>query len=174
MEKGFFHPSRGYWQTTSEPPQHVLDGYPNDTVEVPLKPGADYEWDGAEWVQVTQPKTSNDVKIERDRRLVADFEFSGKLYQRDAESLARITGAATLAGVAIAGGAQPGNLRWANPNQDFGWIASDDTVTPMDAQTAFAFGQTAAGVETAIIFAAKALREMDPIPDDYADDKWWP
>jgi len=52
MEHGFYHPSRGYWQTNSEPPQHVLDGYPEGTVEVPLKPGANYEWDGAEWVHV--------------------------------------------------------------------------------------------------------------------------
>jgi len=41
MEHGFYHPSRGYWQTNSEPPQHVLDGYPEGTVEVPLKPGSD-------------------------------------------------------------------------------------------------------------------------------------
>jgi len=52
MEHGFFHPSRGYWQTNSEPPQNVLDGYPDGTVEVPLKPGPDHEWDGAQWVYV--------------------------------------------------------------------------------------------------------------------------
>jgi len=52
MEHGFYHPSRGYWQTNSEPPQRVLDGYPEGTVEVPLKPGSDYEWDGSQWVYV--------------------------------------------------------------------------------------------------------------------------
>lgn len=130
------------------------------------------------WTKVWEvndvPITDAIIKAERDRRLEADFEFQGKMFQRDSKSLDRITGAATLAGFAIAGGAQPGNLRWANPDRDFGWIASDDTVVPMDAQTAFAFGQVAAARETSIIFAAKALREMDPIPTDFTDDKWWP
>ena len=114
------------------------------------------------------------VNAERDRRLAGDFMFNGVPFQRDPTSLQRITGAATLAGFAIAQGAQPDDLRWANADRDFVWIASDNTVVPMDAQTAFAFGQAAASVETAIIFAAKTLREMNPIPEDYADDKWWP
>ena len=114
------------------------------------------------------------IKAERDRRIQSDFEFNGKMFQRDSVSLQRITGAATLAGFAIGQGAQAGDLRWANANQDFAWIAADNSVVTMDAQTTFAFGQTAASVETAIIFAAKALREMDPIPEDYADDKYWP
>lgn len=113
------------------------------------------------------------VNAERDRRLQADFEFQGKLYQRDTVSLPRITGAATLAGFAIAAGKQAGDLRWANPDQDFGWIASDNTITPMDAQTCFEFGQAAAAVETRLIFRAKVLRNMDPIPADYIDDSWW-
>jgi hypothetical protein len=114
------------------------------------------------------------IKIERDRRLEADFEFMGKMYQRDAKSLQRITGASTLAGFAIAEGAQFGDLRWENPNRDFGWIASDDTVTPMDAYVTFTFGQAAAEREMAIVFAAKKLREMAPILEDYTDDRWWP
>lgn len=120
------------------------------------------------------PPTREDVNAERERRLVADFTFNGKKFQRDARSLQRINGAATLAGFALGAGAQPGNLRWANPDRDFVWIASDNTLMPMDAQTCFAFGQVAANVETSIIFTAKALREADPIPADYADDKWWP
>jgi len=132
-------------------------------------------WDGSRMVpNLKQPITPEDVKAERDRRLVADFEFNSKMFQRDKVSLQRITGAATLAGFAIGNGAAVGDLRWANPDSDFGWIASDDTVVPMDAYTAFQFGQAAAGVETSIIFAAKALREMNPIPDDFKDDKYWP
>ena len=114
------------------------------------------------------------VKAERDRRLAADFAFMGKLYQRDPASLSRITGAATLAGFAMGAGAQPGDYRWHGGSSDFAWIASDDSLTLMDAQTAFAFGQLAANVETRIIFAAKALREMNPIPADYTDDRYWP
>lgn len=49
MEKGFYHPERGYWQTVGNPPQNILDGYPEGTVEVPLKPGANYHWVDGAW-----------------------------------------------------------------------------------------------------------------------------
>jgi hypothetical protein len=52
MEKGFYHASRGYWQTTGEPSQAILDSYPDGTVEVPLKPSASHEWNGSVWVEV--------------------------------------------------------------------------------------------------------------------------
>jgi hypothetical protein len=113
------------------------------------------------------------IRLERDRRLEADFEFQGKMYQRDPVSLQRISGAATLAGFAIAAGFQVGNYRWANAARDFGWIASDDSVVLMDAQTCFAFGQAAAKVETDLIYAAKVLREMETIPEDYTEDEYW-
>ncbi|MBQ2262711.1 MAG: hypothetical protein II336_15235 [Loktanella sp.] len=136
--------------------------------------------DGGEAVFIKGPdvdeirrKLHDKVNSERDRRLAADFEFQGKMYQRDQVSITRISGAATLAGFAVGAGAQPGDLRWANPDRDFGWIAMDNTITPMDAHTAFAFGQAAANVETDLIFAAKSVREMDPIPDNFTDDVWW-
>lgn len=55
MEKGFYHPEQGYWQTISEPDDGVLASYPEGTVEVPLKPGADYEWLNEEWAYVAPP-----------------------------------------------------------------------------------------------------------------------
>jgi len=116
----------------------------------------------------------SEVRAERDRRLSLDFEFQGKMFQRDRESIARISGAGTLALGAMVGGAQPGDLFWHGRDTPFAWIASDDSLVTMDAQTCFAFGQAAAARETEIIFAAKTLREMDPIPSDYADDKYWP
>lgn len=131
--------------------------------------GADYEP-----APKPEPGTVEQVNEERERRLEADFLFGSKMYQADRISIQRITGAATLAGFAMGAGALAGDLRWANPDRDFGWIASDNTVTAMDAQTTFAFGQTAAGRETSIVFGAKNLREMDPIPHDYRDDRWWP
>jgi len=114
------------------------------------------------------------IKRERNSRLIKDFEFQGKMFQRDRESIARISGAGTLALGAMVGGAQPGDLFWHGRDTPFAWIASDDTLVTMDAQTCFAFGQAAAARETEVIFAAKTLREMDPIPSDYADDKYWP
>lgn len=138
---------------------------------------------GPGWVQTEDgsfapppapPPTAEDVAAERDRRLQADFTFQGVQFQRDPTSIARISGAGTLALGAIVKGAQPGDLRWPGGDEDFVWIASDNSEVPMDAQTCFAFGQAAAAVETRMIFAAKALREMDPIPADFADDGYWP
>nr|DAU76361.1 MAG TPA: hypothetical protein [Caudoviricetes sp.] len=55
QEKGFYHPSRGYWQTNSEVPDEILIGYPDGTVEVPLKPGQDFDWIDGQWVSVPPP-----------------------------------------------------------------------------------------------------------------------
>ena len=49
---GFWHEDRGYWETLCEPPQNILDGYPEGTKRVDLKPGDEYEFDGTSWVQV--------------------------------------------------------------------------------------------------------------------------
>ena len=129
---------------------------------------------GASIVTVTVTPTSTDVNTERDRRITSTFAFSGKIYDCDQNSLARITGAATLAGFAIAGGAPSGNLRWHGGDVDFAWIAADNSLTTMDAQTCFAFGKAAATNQSAHIFAGKAIKAMDPIPTDYTDDKYWP
>ena len=132
---------------------------------------------GGEWVQgwsVQDITPTNDmVKAERDRRLDQDFVFNGKTFQRDPTSIARISGAGTLALGAIVGGAQVGDTKWHGRDTPFVWIASDDTLMVMDAQTCFAFGQAAAARETELVFAAKALRAMSPIPSDYKDDKYW-
>jgi hypothetical protein len=156
---------------------------PCTTVAPPSTSGTQVaQWSGSAWVVLGERPapppppaiTAEQINAERDRRLQADFEFQGVKYQRDTVSLQRITGAASLAGFAIAQGAEVGDLRWANPERDFVWIASDNSLNPMDAQTCFAFGQAAATVETSIIFTARMLREMEEIPQDYTDDKWWP
>lgn len=51
METGFFNPQIGYWQTIGVPTASMLATYPAGTVEVPLKPGADYVWQNGAWVE---------------------------------------------------------------------------------------------------------------------------
>ena len=114
------------------------------------------------------------INAERDRRLGTTFTFAGKSYDCDTASLARITGAATLAGFAMGAGAAAGNLRWHGGTADFTWIAADNTLTTMDAQTCFAFGNAAAANQSAHIFAGRTVKAMDPITADYTDDKYWP
>ena len=49
-EHGFFHPTIGYWQTNSDPPQHIVEAYPEGTVEIPLRPAGDWVWSGVTWL----------------------------------------------------------------------------------------------------------------------------
>lgn len=118
--------------------------------------------------------TITDVDGERDRRIDAGVEFQGMMFQSRATDRENIAGAAQLGFIAVVGGAAPGDLRWSNPNQDFAWIASDNSLVMMDAQTVVAFGKAAAERKQALIFAARKLKDMESIPADYTDDKWWP
>ncbi|MER8652320.1 hypothetical protein [Mesorhizobium sp. M0586] len=120
-----------------------------------------------------RPSTS-DVNAERDRRIAAGFTFNGKAYAMDDQSKARISGAATLAGFAAITGAGAGNYRWADANVDFVWIANDNTLTLMDAPTCFAFGKAAAAWESQNIFAARAIKESDPVPYGFTNNAYWP
>jgi len=122
---------------------------------------------------IPQP-TAQDVNAERDRRVRSGFIFGGKLFDFDMRSKTNISGAAQMAFMAIVAGKQAGDLRWNGGSQDFSWIAKDNSMLPMDAQTVVAFGQTAAAHEQAHVFAARELKNMEPVPEDFRDDKWWP
>lgn len=120
------------------------------------------------------PATGADVDAERDRRLALPFAFNGDMFDRDPVSLQRITGAAALAGFAVLAGAQAGDLFWHGEQTPYVWITATSTLVTMDAPTCFAFGKAAAAVEGRLVFAARALKQMDPIPADFADDGYWP
>ena len=55
MEKAFYHPERGVWHTTHEPPEDILDAYPEGTVEIPVRPGENFVWDGEKWAPSGPP-----------------------------------------------------------------------------------------------------------------------
>lgn len=114
------------------------------------------------------------INNERDRRIAAGFMFNGKLFQNRPDDQKRINGAGSLAIAAILAGSQPGNLRWHGGDTDFVWIAADDTLVQMDAQTVLAFGQASARWESLHIFAAKALKSAEVIPSDYVANHHWP
>lgn len=118
--------------------------------------------------------TGGMVNAERDRRMRGTFTFGGKEYDCDQTSLQRITGAASLAGFWMAAGGDPQSNLWHGGVNPFLWISHDNAANVMTAATVFAFGQAAAHNETAHIFAARALKDMNPIPADYASDAYWP
>ncbi|MEM6914002.1 MAG: hypothetical protein AAF511_08490 [Pseudomonadota bacterium] len=118
--------------------------------------------------------TNKQVDAERDRRMKSGFGFAGKVYDFTDDAKADISGASVSALAAIGAGAQPGDLRWHGGSNDFVWIAQDNSLTTMDAQTVFAFGTAAAEHRSAYVFASRALKDMDPIPADYDSDVYWP
>ena len=111
---------------------------------------------------------------ERDRRIDAGFIFNGVRYQSRAKDRENIAGAATAALAAVVNGAEAGDYRWHGGEADFVWIAEDNSLVTMDAPTVHAFGQAAMAHKQAHIFAARALKDSLPVPDDFADDSHWP
>jgi hypothetical protein len=73
MEYGFYHPDRGYWQTNSDVSQDILDGYPEGTIEVPLRPIGNFNWDGVEWVELPPDleALTTEARIQRNTLLAA-------------------------------------------------------------------------------------------------------
>jgi hypothetical protein len=122
---------------------------------------------GAPVVPVEEkPITFDQVNAERDRRM-ATVMFDGKLYDTNTSGLA------SLALAAIMNGAQPGDLRWSDPDTDFAWVSLNNERTPMDAQTCWAFTQTAEEHKKAMILKASNLKDMNPIPRDYTASSYW-
>lgn len=139
-------------RSTQTPPPEAQDG---------LVP----QWLG-EWVVGERPLPpasgvqAEAVDAERDRRIDAGFDFEGVRYQSRATDRENITGVVLMA--------------IADPAYTTGWIAADNSVVQMDAPTLLRFGSTAADHKQSLIFAARQLKDMQPIPQDYTDDKWWP
>lgn len=113
-----------------------------------------------------------EVNQERDRRLDLSFSFEGKMIQRDPVSLRRIQGAAQMATIWIISGQDANSQVWVNSGP-LEWITDDNTTLNLTPAQTIAMGQEAARVETKLVFAAKRLKEMDPIPSDYMADHYW-
>ena len=99
------------------------------------------------------------VNIERDRRINQGFLFNGVRFQSRADDRENIKGAVMIAMY---------DLTYSSD-----WIAEDNSIVHMDAPTLFAFGRTAAEHKQHLIFKARQIKDMSPIPADFTDDKWW-
>ncbi len=158
----------------------TIDG---ETWDIPDDMSSRFRQMIAEWEEegnsippyVTPSPIQGEIDAERDRRIAAGFTFSGVFYQSRPEDRENIAGAAVAALAALGQGAQPGDYLWHGGDLDFMWIAADNTMHPFDAQSTFAMGQAAMAHKQAHIFAARALKDMDPIPGDYATNPaYWP
>ncbi len=122
----------------------------------------------------TKAELRNLVDIERDRRMAGGIIFNGVKFQTRDGDRENIAGASTLALAAIMAGSQAGNLRWHGGPEDFAWIAADNSLVPMDAQTVIAFGTAVANYKERLYRAARTIKDLEPVPRDYADDGRWP
>lgn len=63
MEKGFFSPAAGYWQTTDEPSDDIRATFPPDTVEVPLRPSAKHVLSEGSWLLPATTQEEVDAEL---------------------------------------------------------------------------------------------------------------
>lgn len=96
----------------------------------------------------------------RDALLDAGFEFEGHRFQTRSEDRSNIAGAAQMATLAILlGGVDPEDLRWHGGEEDFAWIAEDNSFVPMSAQTTISFGQAAGSRHARIMTMARLIKD---------------
>lgn len=114
------------------------------------------------------------VNEERDRRIQAGVPFEGHVFDYNQMGKDNIESRAILAKLAIMNGSKKGDYRWFDPDSDFTWITQSNEKILMDAYQVSELGNTAMKWTTDHVFAARNLKDMTPIPQDYKDDKYWP
>lgn len=141
MEHGFFHPDLGYWQAIDGDPDKLLQDYPVGTIQVPIKPGADYEWQDGAWVHV--PPQIDMIAYTAQKRWEKEtggIEVNGQIIDTSRESQSMITGAYAYS--------------QANPSETIQFKAASGWVT-LDAPTMAAIA-TAVGAHVQACFALEA------------------
>lgn len=112
-----------------------------------------------ELLPLTVEEMCAEVDMNRDARIEGGFMFAGHRFQSRPSDRENIMGAAQLAIAAMAQGATAGNLRWANPDQDFVWITADNDLFAMDAPTTLGLFQTGVAFKSRMTFYARALKD---------------
>lgn len=93
-EFGFYHPDRGYWQSVGGEADQLLQSDPDGTVNVPLKPGPDYEWSSEEWIHVSPIVDLVEYAAQkRWEKEVGGITLNGAMIDTSRDSQAMINGA---------------------------------------------------------------------------------
>lgn len=122
----------------------------------------------------SKESSRNQINEYRDELIAGGFWFNNVKYDSRPEDQKRISGAALLAFMAITEGAQVGDLFWHGGTTEFSWISRDNIQVAMDAFTVIDFAKKAAEHERAHIFAARELKDMADIPENFRDETFWP
>ena len=95
---GFYAPDERYWETNSEPSEDTRAGYPEGTIEVPLRPDANHVWQDGAWVD--NPDPEGDLDREREGMVVSAFQAKAALQAAglyvSAETAVNVAGGITL------------------------------------------------------------------------------
>ncbi len=127
---------------------------------------------------VAVPVTTAQVDEERDVRLYGGVTFVidgvEHTFDSDLVSQQRVDSMAALARFAVSAGAQAGDYRWHGATTDFQWISADNSLVTMDAIEMVALGDRFVEWISGVVFSGRTIKNMDPIPTDYATDSRWP
>jgi len=125
------------------------------------------------WVKELNLPTTDAVNQERDRRINSGFIWDGNKFQSNQDSRENMAGAATSAIGYMSAGGNPTTLYWASETEPFGWIAESNDIIPLSATAVVALANAAMAHKKRAIFVARELKNMNPIPNDFKDDKYW-
>lgn len=155
--------------------QELVDhGFVKAPTQPTLGPYQEHQWDGSSWSASDLEVPKEDVSRERDRRISSGFTWSTKEFQSDEDSRENINGAVSGALAYLISGGSPDELYWDNPNVPFMWLAKNNELIAMSPSQVVQFGQAMMAHKKQCIFAARTIKDMNPIPKDFTDDKYWP
>lgn len=86
MEKGFYHPEVGYWQTIGEVSSEILARFPEGTIEVGLPPSSNMIYKNGVWVEIKPTPLTQD-QIDGLRRAAYQSESDPLFFKYQREEI---------------------------------------------------------------------------------------
>jgi len=124
---------------------------------------------------VSEAQRVKDAQIQQERNArVETMVWDGHVYQTDPVSLGRIETTGTKAHAHTTQNPGDVSLSWYPGVDPFYWISLDNVRVPMNAAQMAAFADAAASWATLHVRAARDLKDMPELPEDWQDDRWWP
>lgn len=124
-------------------------------------------------IEINKRKLNDLINKERDRRISGGFKWNGHNFQSDSKSYDNIMGASSSAIAAIVTGKNPDDVYWADPEIPFTWLTLDNSFVEMSPKNVIEFNKAAIDHKSKHFIAARTLKNMEIIPEDFTDDKWW-